>query len=152
MSATKRESASRLSGSEKARRSAAVILEVLAGLRSVAEASEVMEISPNRYYQLEARALESFVTALEPRPRGRKKGPDQERAELLAEKERLSREVTRLTTLVRVAQRSLGIQVTGKGKQRGAPRRRKPSHRGKKVVALLRKSPEDGSHEGEAQS
>jgi hypothetical protein len=147
MTARKRESAARLSGSERAKRHAAVILEVFAGLRGTHEASEAMGVSPNRYYQLEARALTGLIAALEPLPRGRRKGPEEEVNRLKAENERLSREVTRLQSLVRVAQRSLGISVNAKPKKKAASRRRKPGHRGKKVVALLRKPTEDGSPE-----
>jgi len=143
MSAVKRESATRLDGSERAKQHAAVILEVFAGIRGTNEASEAMGVSPNRYYQLEARALSGMIQALEPLPRGRKTGPEVELAKQKEENERLKREVTRLQSLVRVAQRSLGISMTAKKK---APkRRRKPSHRGKKVVALLRKRKDDGS-------
>jgi len=69
-------------------------------------------------------------------------GPEEDLAKVRAENERLSRDVTRLQSLVRVAQRSLGIEVAGKRKKVPA-RRRKPSHRGKKVVALLRKPKQD---------
>jgi len=145
MTARKQESATRLSGSERAKRSAAVILEVLAGVRGTYEASVAMGVSPNRYYQLEARALTGMIQALEPLPRGRRKGPEEDVKHLTAENGRLKREVTRLQSLVRVAQRSLGIQVTPGKKGGDASRRRKPSHRGKKVVALLRKRGDDGS-------
>ena len=141
MTARKQESATRLVGSDRAKLLAAVILEVLAGVRGTHEASAAMGVSPNRYYQLEARALTGMLKALEPLPRGRRMGPEEDLAKVRVENERLSRDVTRLQSLVRVAQRSLGIEVTGKKK---APaRRRKPSHRGKKVVALLRKPKQD---------
>jgi hypothetical protein len=145
MTARKQESATRLVGSDRAKLHAAVILEVLAGVRGTQEASEAMGVSPNRYYQLEARALSGMLQALEPLPRGRKTGPEAEMAKLQTENQRLSREVTRLTSLVRVARRSLGIEMTAKRKEKATPRGRKPSHRGKKVVALLRKPKDDGS-------
>jgi len=86
-----------------------------------------------------------MLRALEPLPRGRKTGPEADLAKLKTENERLSREVTRLQSLVRVAQRSLGISVAVKKEVKAPSRRRKPSHRGKKVVALLRKRKDDGS-------
>lgn len=58
-------------GSSEANRTAIVILEVLAGMRSPADAASALGISLVRYYQLEVRALEGFVAALEPRPRGK---------------------------------------------------------------------------------
>jgi hypothetical protein len=130
------------SASAKAKRSAAVILEVLSGMRSVAEASEAMGVSANRYYQLEARGLEGLVEALEPRSRGRRRSKDDEIAKLVTERERLTREVNRLLTLVRSAQRTMGIPAVKKPRK-GAPKRRRASHRGKKVVARLRKPVED---------
>jgi hypothetical protein len=150
MSGRKRETASGVGGSEKARRCAALILEVIAGLKGPQEASEAMGVSPNRYYQLEARGLAGLVGALEPLPRGRRRGPEHEIAKLEEERDRLGREVVRLQSLVRAANRSLGIP-TAKKKTAKAGRRRKPSHRGKKVVALLRKPAEDET-EGEAKA
>jgi hypothetical protein len=145
MSAIKRESSSRLAGSERAKQHTAVILEVLAGLRSTQQAGEAMGVSPNRYYQLEARGLQGMLTALEPIPRGRRKGPEEEVAQRKQETERLKREVIRLQSLVRVAQRSLGIELRAEKKKPQTARRRKPSHRGKKVVALLRKRKDHGA-------
>jgi hypothetical protein len=145
MTTKKRESATRLAGSERARQQAALILEVLAGIRGTQEASEAMGVSPNRYYQLEARGLQGMLTALEPLPRGRRKGPEEEIAKLQSEKAQLKREVTRLQSLVRVAQRSLGIQVTAEKKGKAPSRRRKPTQRGRKVVALLRKRKDHGA-------
>ncbi len=91
-----------------------------------------------------------MVRALEPLPRGRRKGPEHEIAKLTAENDRLAREVVRLHSLVRASQRSLGIP-SGKKPSKAGKRRRKPTHRGKKVVALLRKPAEDNSA-GEAKA
>jgi len=152
MSARKAESAGTVTGSPKAKRYAAVILEVFAGIRGTTEASEAMGLSPNRYYQLEARALQGMIDCLEPRPRGRQRSVEDEVARLNGENERLQREVGRLQTLVRAAQRSLGVPAKSKasGKKKGS-RTRKPSHRGKKVVAMLVKPADDGV-EGEAKA
>ena len=69
-------------------------------------------------------------------------GEDEERraedeiVRLTGEKERLEREVGRLTSLVRASRRSLGVSSpTAKTKAKGRSRRR--GHRGKKVVAML---------------
>jgi hypothetical protein len=149
MSRRKQEKASRVAGSEKARRYAAVILEVFAGLRGTNEASEAMGVSPNRYYELEARGLKGLVAALEPLPRGRQRTKDDEIEDLGKEKAKLEREVVRLQSLVRAARKSIGIPEAGKpakgAKAKGGTRRRRPSHRGKKVVALLRKPKDDGA-------
>jgi hypothetical protein len=45
--------------SREARRVAAMILDVLAGMRSPSEAAEVLSVSVPRYYALERRAVET---------------------------------------------------------------------------------------------
>jgi len=144
MSRRKREKAALVAGSEKAKLFAAVILEVFAGLKGAQEGSEAMGVSPNRYYELEARGLAGMIAALEPLPRGRQRTKDDEIEALTKEKARLEREVTRLTSLVRAARRSIGIPEAKKPAAGGGRKRRRPSHRGKKVVALLRRASEDG--------
>jgi hypothetical protein len=146
MSARKAESATRLTGSRKAKQGAAVILEVFAGIRGAQEAGEALGISPNRYYQLEARALQAMVNALEPKPRGRQRRPEDEIAKLEVDKARLEREVGRLTSLVRASRRSLGISTPSKPKKKA----RKRGHRGRKVIAILARPSEDGGGEAKA--
>ena len=63
-------------GTSEANRLAVAILEVLAGLRTPADAAAALGISVPRYYQLETRALEGMVTALEPRPPATSPGTD----------------------------------------------------------------------------
>ena len=65
-----------LEGDETAKKTAAMILEVLAGLRSTTEAAQALEISSMRYYVLERRAMEGMVQALQPRPKGKQKRPE----------------------------------------------------------------------------
>jgi len=131
----KRESSTRLTGSRQAKQCAAVILEVFAGLRGAQEAGEALGLSPNRYYQLEARGLQGMITALEPKPKGRQKTPEDEIRKLTAEKAHLAREVGRLTSLVRASRRALG--VAGASPKTTKARSRKRGHRGKKVIAML---------------
>ena len=57
--------------SRQAQRWAAVILEVLAGVRTPADAAAWLAISVPRYYLWEQRALEGLVAACEPRFIGR---------------------------------------------------------------------------------
>ena len=144
MSPRKKESATTLTGSRRAKQCAAVILEVFAGIRGAQEAGEALGLSPNRYYQLEARGLQAMVTALEPKPRGRQRRPEDEIARLELEKKRLEREVGRLTSLVRASRRSLGIEGAPKAKRTSGKRRsRKRGHRGEKVIAMLARPTED---------
>ena len=51
--------------SPHARRVAAILLEVLAGVRSAAEGAKALEVSLTRYYLLEQRALEALVAGCE---------------------------------------------------------------------------------------
>jgi hypothetical protein len=144
MSACKRESSTTLTGSRKAKQCTAVILEVFAGIRGAQEASEALGLSPNRYYQLEARGLQGMIEALEPRSRGRRRSAEDEIVRLTGEKERLEREVGRLSSLVRASRRSLGVS-SPKAKTKGRSRRR--GHRGKKVVAMLARPTEEAESE-----
>ena len=95
--------------SEQARRQAAAILEVLAGVRRPSEAAQVLGTSLPRYYQLEQRALVGLVSACEPAPRGPRHDHARQLAKLEREKQRLQRECDRQQALVRVTQRSLGL-------------------------------------------
>jgi hypothetical protein len=129
-----------LMGDEGARRSAALILEVLAGLRTPSEASTALGVTTMRYYVLERRALEGMVQALAPRPKGKRRRPEDALKEAGREKVRLEREKGRLQALVRAAQRTMGLppppsRETTKGDQR---RRRRPQVRAVKAMALLR--------------
>jgi hypothetical protein len=92
-----------------AKRMAAAILEVLAGARTPTEAATALAVSLPRYYQLESRALEGLVKACVPKPKGRVRSVASEVAVLRQQNERLQREVTRQQSLVRVAQRTVGL-------------------------------------------
>lgn len=124
--------------SSPARRQAAVILEVLAGVRRPSDAAQALGISVPRYYQVERRALVGLIAACEPAPRG----PRQEHARRIAalerEKLRLQRECDRQQALVRATQRSLGlapptaVRPPAKdpaGKKEGGPARRRRNRR-----------------------
>ena len=137
------------SASPQARRQAATILEVLAGVRRPSEAAQVLEISLPRYYQLEQRALAGLVSACEPAPRGPRVDLMRRIAALEREKGRLQRECDRQQALVRAAQRSLGLTLPGPAKPPAAGkevgtnssgkrrRNRRPSVRALKAVRAL---------------
>ena len=144
MSTRKRESTTTLTGSAGAKKITAVILEVFAGVLGTQEAAEALGLSPNRYYQLEARALQGMIDALEPKNRGRQLTPEREIESLKDLNTRQAREISRLQALVRAARRTIGIPEKKKAAKKTSTRKRKPSHRGKKVVAILRKPKEDG--------
>jgi hypothetical protein len=137
---------SSLEASAEAKRFAAAILEVLAGIRGPSEAANVLGISLARYYQLETRALAGLVAGCEPRRRGIRKGPT-ELSYLRQECNRLRRECARQQALVRAAQRTVGLAPPqpnpapppatpgSTGRKR---RKRRPRARALKAAALLR--------------
>jgi hypothetical protein len=141
-----------LTGSREAKRQAAVLLEVLGGERGPQEGSQALGVSLTRYYLLETRALQGLILALEPRPRGKQKSPENRVAELIRDNARLQREVGRCQALVRAAQRSLGLppsprpqekrRLGGKHNKKAGGRKvkRRRMVRGAKVVATLRQA------------
>lgn len=143
MSASKPEEAS-----AKARRTGCAILEVLAGLRTPKEASEALGLSLQRYYTLEARAIEGLVAALEPRARGPQVSGKAEATRLREERDRLQRELQRANSLVRIAQRSIGLSAAQSSAQRqkakasakkaGKRGPRRPSVRARRAIKRLR--------------
>jgi hypothetical protein len=92
-----------------ARRMAAAILEVLAGARTPSQAAEALGVSLPRYFQLETRAMHALVASCAPRPRGPGRNPDKELTALKRQHERVQRELARQQTLVRMAQRTIGL-------------------------------------------
>src|SRR5690349_16569529 len=78
--------------SAQARRWAAAILEVLAGVRSPAQAAQALAVSLPRYYALELRALQGLLQACEPRPQGRVRSPASELARLRRDCDQLRRQ------------------------------------------------------------
>ena len=108
--------------SREAKRLAAAILEVLAGLRTPTDAAQSLSISVPRYYILEQRALDGLVLACEPRTQGRQQTPERRAEELEKEVQRLTREVARQHALVRVTGRTIGLP---------APQPAKPATKGK---------------------
>ena len=122
-------------GTSPARRQAAAILEVLAGVRRPCEAAQALGTSLPRYYQLERRALSGLLSACEPAPRGPRVDIARQMATLERENRQLKRECDRQQALVRMAERSLGLSPPAPAKapaqgreepgQEGSKRRRK---------------------------
>jgi hypothetical protein len=140
-----------LAASPQARRQAAAILEVLAGVHRPTEAAQVLGTSLVRYYQLERRALLALVAACEPAPRGPRLDPARRITALEREHARLEHECDRQRALVRAAERALGLSLPSAGKSTrnhkeepvvasGVPRRRarRPSVRALRAVQQLR--------------
>lgn len=110
-------------GTSRARKTAALILEVLAGVRTPTQAAESLGVSPARYYSLEVRALEGLVSACEPRQKGPAVTPEKTIGKLESQIERLKRELSRQQALTRASQRAVGVT---------APKKPKPSGKGKR--------------------
>jgi hypothetical protein len=144
--------------SVEAHRRAAVILEVLAGVRGPSEAAAALEVSVSHYYLLERKALAGLVAGCESQPKGpRGPGLEQQLAAAERELEECRRECLRQSALVRATQRAMGLPASaavepqgtrakGKAKEKGkgtgpaspARRRRRPTVRALRAAAALR--------------
>ncbi len=131
-------------GSDAARQKAALLIEAWSGVRTTQSASDAMGVALTRFYQLEARALQLLVSAMEPRPRGRQVTAEGRVQKLEAELKRLQRDVERYQSLYRTAQRTLGLAVAKapepeKNAAPGGKRRRGPRKkaRGQSVAQVL---------------
>jgi hypothetical protein len=141
-----------------ARRRAAAVLEVLAGVRTPAQAAETLAVSLPRYYQLEQRAIGGLVAACEPAPRGPQLSAERRVAALEREVARLTREVGRQQSLARVAQRTLGLappvaprpkgQAGEKGPAGKPRRRRRPAVRALTLAKALAGDATNGNSSG----
>ena len=125
--------------SREARRLAAVLLEVLAGARTTTDAAAALGMSLVRYYQVEARALQGLLAGCESRPKGRGPSPDTRLALLEKEKQRLTRELARQQSLVRLSQRALGLPPppAPAGKATPGKRKRRPTNRALRMAERL---------------
>jgi hypothetical protein len=148
--------------SRDALRIAAVILEVLAGVRTPTEAAAAVSLSLPRYYLWEQRALEGLVRACEPRPKGKVASERQQLAVLEKEVARLRQDCTRQQALVRASQRTMGlaasplatkpaIKPSGKATAKAgnavagkAKRKRRPVARALKAVTALQVASSQG--------
>lgn len=154
----KKTSSTKPSATTDAQRRAAVILEVLAGIRTAQEAARVLKIAPNSYYIVERKALSGLVAACEPATR---RGPTSSLERQVHQLERAlarcQRECQRQAALVRATQRAVGLPVTPepdaagtngskpkrsrKGKaDRGKLRRRRQVPRGVRAARALQKA------------
>ena len=98
-----------VSGSEQARRHAALVLQSLSGACGPVEAARGMGVALARYCQLEARALQAIVSSLEPRPRGRQESAESRERKAHSATRRLERELHRYQALYRTVQKTLGV-------------------------------------------
>ncbi len=128
----------------KARVTAAIVLDVLAGMRSTSEAAASLGISPVRYYAIEAKAIGGLIAACAPKPTGPEgSGSDpKELARLTADRTRLEQETARLRAVLRSTQRHLGVKEPPVPEKPAAPGKkprkgRRPTVRALTVVRQL---------------
>jgi len=136
--------------SPQARRLAAVILEVLAGLRGPAEAAQAAGVSAPRYYAAEARALQGLLRGCEPATPGRQPAGAAELHKARQECQRLQRQCDRQQALLRLQQRALGLgtppaQAKGASNNKGGKKRRRPRQRTLRLIQELRQGPADST-------
>jgi hypothetical protein len=122
--------------SREAKRLAAVILEVFAGVRTLPQAAEALQMSLTRFYYLEARAMRGLLEACEPKRRGPQVNPERELAAIRRENERLRQDLGRQQSLVRIAQRTIGLNPPPPPKAATKPSGKKSKKR-KPVVRAL---------------
>jgi hypothetical protein len=137
-----------------AQRLAAAVLEVLAGVRTPQQAAEALGVSLPRYFQVETRALQALVASCAPRPRGPGRNLERQLTALQRQHEQLQRQLSRQQTLVRLAQRHLGLAPpptaarAPDGKDKAKKRQRKPVVRALRAAEVLqRRSQEPKSPE-----
>ena len=101
-----------------------------------------MGLSLPRYYQIEKRALECLLDGCESRPRGRGRSLDKELTVLRRDHERLQRELIRLQSLLRAAQRTVGLTppASTPTKKNGRKPRRQRTARALSVATRLQQS------------
>jgi hypothetical protein len=143
------------SASREAQRLAAVVLEVLAGVRTPTEAASAVSVPLPRYYLWEQRALEGLVRACEPRPVGKRSSERHRIASLEKEVARLRQDCARQQALVRASQRTIGLTApsppaskpgrtadkAGQHPAGKARHRRRPVARALRAAAALRADP-----------
>lgn len=100
-----------VTASSQARRIAAVLLEVLAGLRATGSAAKELGITPMRFYQIEERAIGGLIAACEPRPSGLQ--PERrdalELASLREQVRKQTQELNQTRSVLRTTRRQLGV-------------------------------------------
>jgi hypothetical protein len=131
--------------SREAKRLAAIILDVLAGSRTPAQAAEGLGLSLPRYYQLEARGVDGLLAACEPRPRGRQVVVGSQEESLRRDNERLRRELSRQQSLVRLTQRTIGVTPPPPAKAGGKRKPRRATVRAMRRAEDLRDETKAGS-------
>lgn len=127
----------------EARKNAACVLEVLAGLRSPEQAAEVLAISLPTYYHLESRAMRGLIHGCTPTPPGRTMVLLKQVRGLELKCSALEKQLGRYQALLRNAQRGLlppAAEVKAKATTTGArTRKRRPVVRALRTIEVLQR-------------
>jgi hypothetical protein len=136
------------------KRRAAMVLEVLAGMRTPSEAASALGLSVSCYYLLERKALQGLLNGCQPQPKGSPRlGLERQLARLQKELDKSRQECLRQASLVRATQRAMGLPAVAKpagpskansGKEGKKSRRLRPTIRAMRAAKTLR---EDSSLE-----
>ena len=138
----------------EAKRRAAIVLEVLAGMRRPSEGAAALGLSVSCYYLLERKGLQGLLDGCQPQPKGGP-GPGLERqlAQLQKQLDKSRQECLRQASLVRATQRAMGLPAVAKpagpskansSKEGKRGKRRRPTIRAMRAAKTLR---EDSSLE-----
>jgi hypothetical protein len=127
----------------EARRHAACVLEVLAGLRTPEQAAEALSVSLPTYYNLESRALRGLIHGCTPVPPGRTMVLLKQVRGLEVKCAGLEKQLGRYQALLRNAQRGLLPPPTDvKAKPGGGGRRKhRPVVRALRTIEVLQREP-----------
>lgn len=134
----------------EAKRRAAIVLEVLAGMRTPSEAAAALGLSVSCYYLLERKGLQGLLDGCQPQPKGAP-GPGLERqlARLQKELDKSRQECLRQASLVRATERAMGLPAVAKpvgpskansGKKGKKAKRRRPTIRAMRAAKTLREN------------
>jgi transposase len=134
----------------EAKRRAAIVLEVLAGMRTPREAAAALGLSVSCYYLLERKALQGLLDACQPQPKGAPvPGPERQLARLQKALDKSRQECLRQASLVRATQRAMGLPAVAKpagpskansAKEGRKTRRRRPTIRAMRAAKTLREN------------
>jgi hypothetical protein len=131
----------------EARKQAACVLEVLAGVRTPDQAAQSLSISLPTYYNLEMRALRGLIFSCTPQPPGRSLSLARKLRQAELKASAAEKQLQRYQALLRNVQRNAGLLAPPpppKDLPRGKRRPRKPAVRAMRVIEALQPS-HDGS-------
>ena len=125
----------------EARKQAACVLEVLAGVRTPEQAATALSVALPTYYNLEIRALRGLIWACTPQPPGRTMGLTSKLRAAEVKSASLEKQLQRYQALLRNTQRNIGLlpppqllRDSAKGKRKA----RKPAVRALRAIEAIR--------------